>query len=287
MLTAVVLLALSGCNGGDGTSTLTGHFLDSAVEGVDYIAGDIAGKTDANGVFRYRRGQPVRFYIGDILLGETIAEPVITPLDFQVDTRGMVLTAPEPPVGLNIARFLQALDDDADPLNGIQITEVVKDLANGRNLDFNIFDFESNANVQMVVAELTSATLAGARDLPGKYEAAVHLARTLGEAEGTDKVYIPGVQECPDCFGSQFTTFGEVVVAFNDLVTEESARAYIAPFGLEVLASCNFDTVGAQFGGYLRVKVPIGEEQYMARILSNSDHVFFVYQEGVNFVGSC
>ena len=288
MLTVVLLLLpLSGCNNDNGTNTLTGRFLDSAVEGLDYVSGDIAAKTDTNGTFHYREGQLIRFYIGDILIGETMAKAIITPLDFQVDTRDTVPIAPEPPVGMNIARFLQALDNDADLTNGIRIMEVVTQLTIGRTIDFNIFDFDSNANVQMLVAELTSATLAGARELPEKYQAAAHLARTLGEAEGDDTVYIPGLQECQNCFGTDFTTFGEVIVAFNNLVTEDNARAYIAPFELEVLTSCYFDMSGPQFGGYLRVNVPIGEEQQMANVLSESNLVFFVFQEGVNFIGDC
>jgi len=81
----------------------------------------------------------------------------------------------------NIARFLQTLDDDAAPSNGITITSDVMDLAVGKSMDFSlsITDFENNGNVQTIVADLSTATTAGARSLVSVQQAQAHFKDTL------------------------------------------------------------------------------------------------------------
>ncbi|MBA1446449.1 MAG: hypothetical protein M3H12_07585 [Chromatiales bacterium] len=171
-----VLFALQGCNGGsdssnDQSETTTpndpieegvkhGVFLDSPVEGLSYIAGTKSGITDRHGQFTYEDGETVYFYIGDIFVGEAPSAPTITPIDLVPEAIDK-----EHPTVTNIARFLQTLDDDADPSNGISITEIVRANAAGSSIDFNlaIEDFESDGNVQTTVSNLTSATQAGSR----------------------------------------------------------------------------------------------------------------------------
>jgi hypothetical protein len=129
-LTALLLLtgarcafvATSGGGGGGGSgdndkdnSTIVvvneGQFIDGPVEGLRYVSGGLSGTTGRQGEFEYEQGQPVRFYIGDILLGEARrGKSVITPLDLVEN--GTIDT----PAVINIARLLQSLDaipDDA------------------------------------------------------------------------------------------------------------------------------------------------------------------------------
>mgnify|MGYP006909095955 CR=1 FL=1 len=89
-----------------------GRFIDAPVEGLHYMSGVLAGVTGPGGEFRYQNGSTVRFFIGDILLGEADrGKPVLTPLDLVAN--GDIDT----PAVINIARLLQSLDaipgDDA------------------------------------------------------------------------------------------------------------------------------------------------------------------------------
>jgi hypothetical protein len=83
----------------------TGQLIDAPVQGVRYEAGSVSGITGALGEFRYEEGSTIRFYIGDIALGNAVkGKAIITPLDLipggTTDT----------PAVVNIARLLQSLD---------------------------------------------------------------------------------------------------------------------------------------------------------------------------------
>jgi hypothetical protein len=82
-----------------------GHLIDAPVQGVRYVSGSISGITGAAGEFQYEVDNTVRFFIGDIALGEaTPGKAVITPLDL---VPGGTL---DTPAVINIARLLQSLD---------------------------------------------------------------------------------------------------------------------------------------------------------------------------------
>jgi hypothetical protein len=91
---------------GDGT------LVDAPVVGVGYESGSLAGITGGGGEFRYEVGNTVRFFIGDIALGEPVmGKAVITPLDLVENG------AANTPAVINIARLLQSLD--SDPHDGV------------------------------------------------------------------------------------------------------------------------------------------------------------------------
>jgi hypothetical protein len=85
------------------------------------------------------------------------------------------------PIVTNIIRFLQTLDDDGDPANGITITSQVTALAAGRVIDFeqSIEAFEDDGAVQTAIAELTALTSAGARMLVPFRQAQDHMRAAL------------------------------------------------------------------------------------------------------------
>jgi hypothetical protein len=86
-------------------SVTTGRFIDAPVQGLGYESGGVSGMTGDDGGFRYEPGQRVRFFIGDITLGEAKqGEPVITPVDL---VPGATVDSP---AVVNIARLLQSLD---------------------------------------------------------------------------------------------------------------------------------------------------------------------------------
>ncbi|WP_417517718.1 hypothetical protein [Marinobacter sp.] len=188
-LLASSLFALAACGGGGSSSdtkapvkpleppeTAQGVFLDSEVEGLNYTSGRLSGLTDSAGIFRYEVGQPVTFSVGDIVIGTATGAETITPLDLVAaasDTSNSVV--------INIARFLQTLDDDGDPDNGITLLESVRALAANEAIEFNqpVTEFEDDGNVQTVVSTLTAVTTAGARMLVTAAAAQTHLDATL------------------------------------------------------------------------------------------------------------
>lgn len=180
-LALFVLMLIQGCSsgGGDGggITSLTGQFVDSPVEGVSYVAGGFSGTTPTDGSFSYESGSSLFLSIGDINLGDGLARNIFTPL-ILVGT-----TDPSNSTVVNIASFLQTLDDDGDPNNGILISEAVRTAAIGKTINFaqSTADFANDGNVQIVVAELTALTTAGARSLVSAAAAEAHLLSTLND----------------------------------------------------------------------------------------------------------
>jgi hypothetical protein len=82
-----------------------GQFIDAPVEGLRYESGSLSGITGDHGEFQYEAGNTIRFFIGDIALGEAVkGKTVITPLDLVPN--GTI----DSPAVINIARLLQSLD---------------------------------------------------------------------------------------------------------------------------------------------------------------------------------
>jgi len=144
----LIPLVAAACSGGGGESQLlTGQFVDAPVEGLFYETATESGQTDANGEFRYRSGQSVRFLVGDIVIGEAPGAATITPFDLagvappatSVEVYRLWRQFAITPIDVvaNIAVFLQAIDDDGDPSNGIRVPPEVHNLATGMSLDFH------------------------------------------------------------------------------------------------------------------------------------------------------
>jgi len=183
-----LVLALSACGGGGSGSgtppgtgvTASGVFLDAEVEGLTYQSGSSAPRTtDANGTFTYTVGQPLTFSIGGVQLGTlTDGAARCTPDDFVVP--------------LNIARFLQTLDADGNPDNGIDLTIASAALA-GTTVSSAVFEggdpvaFAADADIAAAVATAAAATAAtgGEATLIDETIAATALAR------GTSTAFIP------------------------------------------------------------------------------------------------
>ncbi len=137
-------------------------FFDGPVGGLEYRTETIVDVTGPDGSFRFKPGETVIFSIGGIVLGRAPAAKVMTPLDLV----GGTARANDAEV-LNICRLLQTLDDDADPGNGIQISNGVRNGAQGLSFGFRYTpdQFGQNGNVVQTVAALTRLTRAGQRPL--------------------------------------------------------------------------------------------------------------------------
>lgn len=126
--TMVAALLLAGCGGGGGggsvvSADLVGTFIDAPVSGLEFESSASNGVTDTNGNFTYRKGEKVKFKIGNLHLGA--AEPKngkVTPLDLIANASSAGDTRVT-----RILRTLQSLDSDGDTDNGIQVSEVVRE----------------------------------------------------------------------------------------------------------------------------------------------------------------
>lgn|GEM_PF-2044817 len=127
------------------------------LEGVAYESGEQSGITNTQGRFIYEDGTPVTFSIGNIELGTTRGRNT---LDIERLARSQKIET-------NLSRFLNAIDDDNNPANGIYITRTVRDIALGQSINFNQdpIDFENDLNVQDVILLLSGYTKAGERPI--------------------------------------------------------------------------------------------------------------------------
>lgn len=178
----VIFAALAGCNvggiggGGGGTPKLinnsaaaptiaSGVFVDSPVSGLKYVSGTETGFTSNQGTFLYEVGKPVTFYVGPIKIGTIpVGEMFVTPIDL---VSGSGVSASTPQV-VNIATFLQSIDNDGNPSNGIRITQAETNLiAKGTTINFAQSEsaFAADGVVQSAVSTITSNSASGARGL--------------------------------------------------------------------------------------------------------------------------
>lgn len=209
VLVGLFIVACSGGGGGGSAANTalrvsTAEFIDSAVAGLNYryLSSGQTGVTDDQGKFPYISGDTIEFSVGNIVLGQRASSLMMSPLNL---VNATVVTDQRV---TNIARFLQILDDDIDPSNGIIITQNVRDIAavETASIDFNqtATAFENDGVVQIVVASFTAAngtarmltdiTIAAAQDhLNATLQAAIN--GTLGTYSGTAENHFIGT--CP------------------------------------------------------------------------------------------
>jgi hypothetical protein len=173
--------------GGGGGGTPSPSFVDCWVWGLEFTTSavpPVKGFTGHGGSFDCALGETVTFTVGDIVLGSGVSGPCMNPIEI---TGATDIFEYEP---TNIARFLQTIDDDADPSNGIYIIEAVHTAAAGRSLDFGLHPnaFAADSVVQRTVSDLTGVTSAGTRTLVETAAARAHLQSTLLRAFHADYV---------------------------------------------------------------------------------------------------
>ncbi|USX27736.1 esterase-like activity of phytase family protein [Oxalobacteraceae bacterium OTU3CINTB1] len=135
LLSLAVFSVLAGCGGSDNEApvrqSMTGVFLDGAVENLDYVAGTAAkASTTSKGEFTCYAGDTVSFSIGGIALGSAPCAATITPLQLAgvTDIKDVKV--------INRLLALQLLDEDSDPSNGIKLAADVKTALASKSADF-------------------------------------------------------------------------------------------------------------------------------------------------------
>ncbi len=139
--------------GGNTPTVLLGVFLDSPVSNISYKTTTQSGTTNADGQFNYLAGETVTFSVGAVNLPSTPATKTITPLSLANSTDMGNNTV------LNLLVFLQSLDEDGTPGNGIKIPDTANAAATAV-IDFNVSPavFRANPVFTTLVANSGSAT---------------------------------------------------------------------------------------------------------------------------------
>lgn len=182
-----------------------GLFVDAKVTGLKYDTATQSGFTDEGGYFNYIAGEDVTFSIGGIRFPTVAAKELLTPLDlFNTDNIDDIEV-------LNTIRLLQSLDDDGDLSNGIQIPEVVHQLASTISIDFNDPNFIDELSE---LIELSGVMNTGFVSLA---EAKAHFLDTLAQYD------ITPAQNCGSDhpmvgYSGTFTTFSHDVAGTATIV---------------------------------------------------------------------
>ena len=146
---SIVSLAASAVLVGCGSSTTTtedssletGYFIDAPVEGLAYeTVSGVKGTTDQYGRFHYRKGEKVRFMLGQLEMGEAAPdqEGLVTPES---------LAGTDEALKVQLLRVLQALDSDNDPSNGITIPQGVIDTLSQLPTQKSITEFTEDSQL--------------------------------------------------------------------------------------------------------------------------------------------
>ena len=127
-----LIVGLCACGGSGGSSSQstssnnkTGTFIDSPVMGLSYSSPSHSGLTNSAGEFTYTEGETVSFSLGGIALGSSIASEVVTPLDLLgAESIDDAISSGLFDQLINMLVFLQSLDRDHNPDNGIDLGEL-------------------------------------------------------------------------------------------------------------------------------------------------------------------
>ena len=261
------LAACGGGGGGDGGSASGGVFVDSPVQGLNFIAGLDVGVTNAQGAFTASPGTTVLFAVGDVVLGLAPFERQLTPISLVSGATNV--TDPEV---TNIARLLQSLDADSDPSNGITIDPAVRTAGEGLSLNFNqsgaAFEAESTLATLLAAAGTTLVSASDAQNhlrasLRGSY-AGRFVGNYGGDDTGTFDVFIDRSGELVGCAFSNgdqdvFGVDGQVDLTgsgvFGNTTDMSSFSGTVGAGVIEGTWTNTFFGTAGGFGG-TRVEVP-------------------------------
>ena len=167
---AIASLLLIGCGGSRSSTSVTtgtGFYVDSAIEGVDYVCGTESGVTDVRGKFIFEQNKNCTFKVGNVLLREVNATTLKDGITIFEDDA-------------NTARFLQTLDSDGDASNGIKVSSVSKNL-----------NLSSVPNDNAVLISVRDDIKANDTDYNGRVvsnqETQTHLTQTRNDLENNNR----------------------------------------------------------------------------------------------------
>ena len=138
-----------------------GTFAYGPTEGLTYTTATQSGTTDVNGHYYYKAGETIQFSVGDILIGDEVAATPELALHelidhFELFTNNTdyyrwdswtVFSSNTKTAFYrfkNTLSFLQTLDEDANPDNGLTIADGIAALLAGIRIDFTDSNFLNN-----------------------------------------------------------------------------------------------------------------------------------------------
>ncbi|UOK43055.1 MULTISPECIES: hypothetical protein [Flavobacterium] len=134
----------------------SGVLIDSPVINIGYRTQTYEGRTDAEGKYRFKEGETVTFFICDLVFPAVPATGYVTPFDMAGSTDITNSTV------INISRFLQSIDADGNPENGISVPEVLhncgNDIVSPVNFHSTVSGFENDSAVIHTIENSTSPT---------------------------------------------------------------------------------------------------------------------------------
>lgn len=153
IMTAGIMVGCGG--GGDDTPQtapeLTGVFIDAAVKGLDVDCDGLKSTTNSGGEFKYKAGNTCTFKMGEVTIGSAKGGKTLTPES--VTENATQLT--------NVLRFLQTLDIDNNPSNGINLptnyTGTLSNFETDFDAEFNTFLSNNSDSSPVVSAEDANA----------------------------------------------------------------------------------------------------------------------------------
>jgi len=187
----VSMLFYAGCGGSNSVDTVatpiptptgSAFYIDAPVEGVQVNCGGVESTTDASGSFAMVEGASCTFKLNDIFLRE----------ESGVQNGGSIFED-----NIQVAQFLQSLDNDNDPSNGITISsEVLKLLQEDGVVTLPTTDEE----LAEIVAKLQNADIGYGGDFVSKEKAQEHIDETKKAIEGASATNKAPRAVAPDDF---------------------------------------------------------------------------------------
>ena len=229
--TSAALLVLIGCGrSSDPTVTSdsgTGYYVDSAVEGVQYTCGANSGVTGQDGAFTFEIGESCRFELRGIQLREVNAADLVDGVKVLEDNS-------------KVARFLQSIDFDGNPDNGIQIKDEVIEVLTQALEDYNISSdsiLNDETALDIVVTEIDNNITDFSGYVVTEEEAIAHVVQT--QTEVTTELLA----------GKTFYVVGQNIIDSNDIRYGEAA------FNESLTSMTWTDFVDTQYSGEKSIRI--------------------------------
>lgn len=228
LLVTLLTTLLSACDSED-PAPLSGRLVDARLEGLRFqnSPSGLSGATLADGGFSCHAGDKLSFSVGDVMLGTADCK---TSLSLGELAGSHALTD----VRLqNRLVFLQALDDDDEPGNGIKVAPTLAEALKTKSLDFTL----TTAAFDVAAQALLPAGLSDALGQP-------YAARTLGAQRRTaalehhESTLAAELGTSPTSTSTQESAGGEVQITKHALRAE--AAQYVPYEGSNAAAKKEF-----------------------------------------------
>ncbi len=195
----IFIASLTACGGGSSSTNvpttpppppvqtvLTGKFIDAAVQGLSYQTATQSGTTDETGQFSYIAGETITFSIGDIEFPTINAASILTPLSI------FTTTDINDNRVVNLARFLQTLDEDGNTSNGITISTIAHTQSMGAVVDFASANFEQQVETIVANSGSSNVILISAADAINHLQASIDVLNSSNCTSDHPKVGYTG-----------------------------------------------------------------------------------------------